>query len=52
MARKGCCLDYLAFPERYCASCPKLSDDERRNRERTNIVAELEVQAQSNVSSA
>ncbi|WP_297103335.1 siderophore ferric iron reductase [uncultured Devosia sp.] len=52
MARKGCCLDYLAFPERYCASCPKLSDDERRNRERTNIMAELEVRAQSNVSSA
>lgn len=52
MARKGCCLDYLAFPERYCASCPKLSDDERRHRERTNIMAELEVQAQSNVSSA
>lgn len=52
MARKGCCLDYLAFPERYCASCPRLSDDERRNRERTNILAELEVQAQSNVSSA
>lgn len=52
MARKGCCLDYLAFPERYCASCPKLSYDERRNRERTNIMAELAVQAQSNVSSA
>lgn len=51
MARKGCCLDYLAFPERYCASCPKLDDDERRTRERTNIMAELEVRAQSNVSS-
>jgi len=52
MARKGCCLDYLAFPERYCASCPKLDDDVRRARERTNIMAEREVQAQSNSSSA
>lgn len=50
MARKGCCLDYLAFPDRYCSSCPRLADDVRRERERTNIVAELEV-SQSNSSS-
>ncbi|MCP8886364.1 siderophore ferric iron reductase [Devosia sp. XJ19-45] len=42
MARKGCCLDYLAFPDAYCASCPKLEDDVRRGRERTNILAELD----------
>lgn len=41
MARKGCCFDYLAFPGRYCASCPKLDDDVRRERERTNVLAEL-----------
>ncbi len=41
MARKGCCLDYLAFPERYCASCPKRDDAVRRERERSNILAEL-----------
>ncbi|MHA6299809.1 siderophore ferric iron reductase [Devosia sp. CAU 1758] len=41
MARKGCCLDYLAFPERYCASCPRRDDTVRRERERSNILAEL-----------
>ena len=43
MARKGCCLDYLAFPDRYCSSCPRLDDAARRERERTNILAELAV---------
>lgn len=50
MARKGCCLDYLAFPERYCASCPKLDDATRRTRESTNIMAEMDAAAQSNSS--
>lgn len=50
MARKGCCLDYLAFPERYCASCPKLDDAVRRERERTNMLAELGPAVQSNSS--
>lgn len=26
LARKGCCLDYLAFPGAYCRSCPKQDD--------------------------
>jgi siderophore ferric iron reductase len=42
MARKGCCLDYLAFPDRYCSSCPKLSDTERHARERASALAELD----------
>ena len=52
MARKGCCLDYRAFPGRYCASCPKLDDYERRNREGTNIMAERAARAYSNTSPA
>lgn len=51
MARKGCCLDYLAFPGRRCASCPELSNDERRERERVAIMAEMDAAAQSNSSS-
>lgn len=50
MARKGCCLDYLAFPERYCASCPKLDRAARHHRERTNILAEQDGADQSNSS--
>jgi hypothetical protein len=34
IARKGCCLDYLAFPDAYCASCPKQDDDVRLGRQR------------------
>jgi siderophore ferric iron reductase len=40
-ARKGCCMDYLAFPDRYCASCPKQDDDIRIARQRDAAVAEL-----------
>lgn len=42
-ARKGCCLDYLAFPGVYCSSCPKQDDDLRRARQRQ--VAEDEMAA-------
>lgn len=41
-ARKGCCLDYLAFPDVYCASCPKQDDAVRVQRQRDNAVAELD----------
>lgn len=41
-ARKGCCLDYLAFPDVYCASCPKQDDALRVQRQRDNAVAELD----------
>ena len=40
--RKGCCMDYLAFPERYCASCPKQDDDIRIARQRDAAVAEMD----------
>lgn len=39
-ARKGCCLDYLAFPGTYCSSCPKQDDDVRRARQRQDAIAE------------
>jgi len=42
IARKGCCLDYLAFPDSYCDSCPKLAPKERRARQRAGVLAELE----------
>lgn len=41
MARKGCCLDYLAFPGTYCASCPKQDDAVRLARQLTNAAEEL-----------
>lgn len=39
-ARKGCCLDYLAFPQTYCASCPKQDDALRLARQREGAIAE------------
>lgn len=42
VARKGCCLDYLAFPDTYCASCPKQDDDVRLQRQLKDALAELE----------
>jgi siderophore ferric iron reductase len=41
IARKGCCLDYLAFPDTYCASCPKQDDATRRARQRAGAIEEL-----------
>ena len=41
IARKGCCLDYLAFPGTYCASCPKQDDDVRKTRQREDALAML-----------
>ncbi len=45
IARKGCCLDYLAFPDTYCSSCPKQDDEVRLARQRQ--VAEDELAAAS-----
>lgn len=42
VARKGCCLDYLAFPDTLCASCPKQKDSVRIARQRANAIAELD----------
>lgn len=42
VARKGCCLDYLAFPDTYCASCPKQDDRVRVARQTADAVAELD----------
>lgn len=42
IARKGCCLDYLAFPGTYCASCPKQEDAVRLGRQRADALAELD----------
>lgn len=42
IARKGCCLDYLAFPGTYCASCPKQDDDVRLGRQIRDALAEME----------
>lgn len=41
VARKGCCLDYLAFPDTYCASCPKQDDALRIERQVRDALAEL-----------
>lgn len=41
MARKGCCLDYLAFPDVYCATCPRQDDAVRQKRQRDDVLAEL-----------
>lgn len=40
LARKGCCLDYLAFPDAYCRSCPKQDDAVWRARQIENANAE------------
>lgn len=42
IARKGCCLDYLAFPGSYCASCPRQADEVRRARQAAAALAERE----------
>ncbi len=39
--RKGCCLDYLIDPDRYCATCPKQDNDLRVARQTANALAEL-----------
>ena len=39
--RKGCCLDYLIDPDRYCATCPKQDNAVRVSRQVTNALAEL-----------
>lgn len=41
-ARKGCCLDYLAFPDTYCSNCPKQDDDIRIARQRRDAIAEMQ----------
>lgn len=41
MARKGCCLDYMAFPDVYCSSCPRQDDAVRLKRQREEAMAEL-----------
>jgi siderophore ferric iron reductase len=39
--RKGCCLDYLIDPDRFCATCPKQEDTVRVARQTANALAEL-----------
>lgn len=39
IARKGCCLDYLAEPGAYCASCPRQPHEVRRARQFADAVA-------------
>jgi len=39
--RKGCCLDYLVDPDRYCATCPKQDNAVRVARQTANALAEL-----------
>nr|WP_295885588.1 siderophore ferric iron reductase [uncultured Devosia sp.] len=39
--RKGCCLDYLIDPDRYCTTCPKQDNDLRVARQTANALAEL-----------
>lgn len=39
--RKGCCLDYLIDPDRYCATCPKQDNAVRLARQTANALAEL-----------
>lgn len=39
--RKGCCLDYLVDPDRYCATCPKQDDAVRVARQVSNALAEM-----------
>lgn len=40
LARKGCCFDYLAFPQTYCRSCPKQDAAVWRARQVENALAE------------
>ena len=42
VARKGCCLDYLAFPGTYCASCPRQEGALWRERQKQDAIAELD----------
>ncbi|UYN99242.1 MAG: siderophore ferric iron reductase [Devosia sp.] len=42
--RKGCCLDYLAMPDAYCASCPRQDRQTRIERQRDQALAEREMQ--------
>lgn len=42
IARKGCCLDYLAFPGVYCSSCPKQDGELRVARQKAEAIAELD----------
>lgn len=42
IARKGCCLDYLAMPDVYCSTCPKQDDHVRIQRQRDEALAERE----------
>src|SRR5690606_14731382 len=42
IARKGCCLDYLAFPGTYCTSCPKQDETMRLEQQRATAMAELD----------
>ena len=39
--RKGCCLDYLIDPDRFCATCPKQDNTVRVARQVANALAEL-----------
>lgn len=39
--RKGCCLDYLIDPDRFCATCPKQDNAVRVARQTANALAEL-----------
>ncbi|MDB5614925.1 MAG: siderophore ferric iron reductase [Devosia sp.] len=39
--RKGCCLDYLIDPDRFCATCPKQDNAVRVARQTANAIAEL-----------
>lgn len=45
LERKGCCLDYRAFPGRYCSSCPKQDSKIRISRQTDEAIAEREVSA-------
>ena len=40
LARKGCCLDYLVWPDRLCSSCPKQAREIRLARQRAEIEAD------------
>src|SRR5690606_3105019 len=40
--RKGCCLDYLMAPDRYCATCPKQDNATRIARQTANALAEMD----------
>ncbi|MET3927205.1 siderophore ferric iron reductase [Devosia sp. 2618] len=40
--RKGCCLDYLIDPDRFCSTCPKQDNAVRIARQTANALAELD----------